>query len=117
MAGAMTAPPFLLEALMGTIRIELQGSFADLPKENEDEVTRQASFGASSFGHARAVAATIEWLSRYILPKAIALDAMLVCEGELPQHGIGINGCMPTPTGTEDGSALIVEPGDGKLPS
>lgn len=62
---------------MGLIRIETAGSFGNSRNE----------FSAIDNGHADAVAQAIEFLSKEVLPNAIAKDHRLHTEGQSPQKG------------------------------
>ena len=62
------------------IKIQVQGSF----KQQESK-----EFSAMRNGHASAVAAAIEWLSRQVLPNAIQLDHELHEQGDKPDGDFG----------------------------
>lgn len=62
---------------MDVLRIETSGSFP----------ARSRAFGAMEFGHARAVADAIAWLSTEVLPEAIERDHRLHDEGAKPTRG------------------------------
>ena len=64
---------------MGMITICTEGSF---PR-------RIRTFSAIKFGHARAVADAIAWLSSEVLPDAIKQDHDLQFEGAAPAEGFG----------------------------
>ena len=64
--------------IMGQIRIETWGSF---PNNN-------VIFSAQKSGHAQAITAAINWLSRVALPKAIELDHKLHSDGVKPDDKI-----------------------------
>ncbi|KKN39822.1 hypothetical protein LCGC14_0739340 [marine sediment metagenome] len=65
---------------MGIITVSISGSFMSRPTEK---------FSALHGGHAQAVAETIEWLSKEVLPKAIQQDHMQHSLGEKPGIGFG----------------------------
>ncbi len=65
---------------MGVITISVTGSFKKCSKEQ---------FSAMHGGHAEAVAESIEWLSRTLLPLAIQQDHALHSSGEKPDIGFG----------------------------
>lgn len=62
---------------MGFIRVVTRGSFPE----------RDVQFGATSHGHAYAVAQMIQFLSEVVLPAAIAQDHKLHDEGKKPARG------------------------------
>ena len=66
---------------MGRIVIKIEGSFKDGGAEGVHV------YSAETYGHAEAVARAIEYLSRYTLPKAIALDHKLHEQGQKPVGG------------------------------
>ena len=68
---------------MGSITVEINGSFMERPTK---------TFTAMHGGHAQAVAETIEWLAKDILPKAIQQDHMLQSLGDKPEIGFGQKG-------------------------
>lgn len=72
-------PARALEDDMGMIRIDTLGSFKASSK----------TFGAQSHGHAQAVAEAIEYLSREVLPAAIANDHECHNDGVAPAVGFG----------------------------
>jgi hypothetical protein len=63
---------------MGQISITINGSFGRIE-------TR--TFGASTHGHANAIAEAISFLSTDVLPDAIALDHELHSGGDAPGQG------------------------------
>lgn len=65
---------------MGMIRIETAGSFG--PRT-------ERQFSAMKRGHAQAVAEAIEYLSKEVLPKAIANDHRCHTEAVFPSEGFG----------------------------
>ena len=65
---------------MGLITISVSGSF------NKREIKQ---FSAIHGGHAEAVAESIEWLSRTLLPLAIQQDHALHSSGDKPGIGFG----------------------------
>ena len=65
---------------MGMVNIELVGSFR--PREYR-------SFSAMKRGHAYAIAQVIEWLTKEVLPAAIANDHRCQKEGVYPEEGFG----------------------------
>lgn len=62
---------------MGIIRITTEGSFGKMVKQ----------FEARAHGHADATALAIEWLARYLLPRATAQDHQLHKDGCAPDFG------------------------------
>lgn len=62
---------------MGIILIDTYGSFK----------TNQKKFRAQTHGHAHAVAEAIEFLSKEVLPEAIAQDHELQKENQYPEEG------------------------------
>ncbi len=66
---------------MGVIRINIGGSFKSC------SICPTKEFSAMEHGHAQAVADAITFLSREILPKAVALDHSLHSEGKHPERG------------------------------
>ena len=67
---------------MGTIRIEVRGSFLESAACAIDR-----EFSAMDNGHADAVAQAIEFLSGTLLPKATELDHRLHNDGDGPRLG------------------------------
>lgn len=66
---------------MGMVSISIAGSFG--------RMNGSRSFSAMKHGHADAVAQAIEYLSREVLPAAIALDHKLHENGDKPAVGFG----------------------------
>lgn len=66
---------------MGMVQVKLAGSFNILNTTKE--------FTASTNGHAAAVANAITFLSKEIMPSAIALDHDLALKGIKPAGGFG----------------------------
>lgn len=62
---------------MGTIKIQVEGSFYHRRKE----------FSAQQRGHAQAVAEAIQFLSTSVLPGAIEQDHVLHEGGHMPSSG------------------------------
>lgn len=67
---------------MGRIIIKIEGSFKDGGVDDKQHI-----YSAETHGHADAVSRAIEHLSRYVLPKATALDHKLHEEGHKPDGG------------------------------
>lgn len=67
---------------MGYITIRTEGSFP----------SRRMQFNANNYGHARAVADAIKWLSEEVLPEAIERDHKLHAEGKQPLKGFNRDG-------------------------
>ncbi len=64
---------------MGTLKIELSGSFGQYYKV----------FSAEDGGHADAISQAIEWLAATALPRAIEKDHALDAEGQKPKKPYG----------------------------
>jgi hypothetical protein len=68
---------------MGMITVQLAGSF----RKQDGFPTASSTFSAMTHGHADAVAKAIEYLSKDVLPAAIALDHRLQSQGCAPELG------------------------------